>query len=144
MNDPCSADSAAPGPLGPTDRAKAPYSPPTLVFYGKVAALTQSASGCDNNDNSSCAGVGGRSSPKTAPSDPRVKERICRIGTHPKNIGVYLFNYKPEYCSQWGHGRQFGVMADEVERVMPEAVVVHPDGYKMVDYALLGITQNLH
>ena len=26
-------------------------------------------------------------------------------------------------------------MADEVEKVFPEAVVVGPDGYKMVDYA---------
>ena len=30
-------------------------------------------------------------------------------------------------------------MADEVELVLPQAVVMHPDGYKMVDYALLGI-----
>ena len=30
-------------------------------------------------------------------------------------------------------------MADEVETVLPQAVVMHPDGYKMVDYALLGI-----
>ncbi len=36
-------------------------------------------------------------------------------------------------------GRQFGVMADEVEAVLPQAVVMHPDGYKRVDYALLGI-----
>ncbi len=30
-------------------------------------------------------------------------------------------------------------MADEVELVLPQAVVMHPDGYKRVDYALLGI-----
>ena len=30
-------------------------------------------------------------------------------------------------------------MADEVEVVLPQAVVMHPDGYKRVDYALLGI-----
>ena len=56
---------------------------------------------------------------------------------------VYLFDYKPEYRDAWGHGRQFGVMADEVEKVMSEAVSVHPDGYKMVDYAMLGITRTL-
>ena len=48
------------------------------------------------------------------------------------------------YRDAWGHGRQFGVMADEVERAMPEAVSVHPDGYKMVNYAMLGISRNLH
>jgi hypothetical protein len=35
-------------------------------------------------------------------------------------------------------------MADEVEQVMPEAVSVHPDGYKMVNYAMLGISRVLH
>ena len=50
-----------------------------------------------------------------------------------------LFDYKPAYRETAGFGRQFGVMADEVEAVLPQAVVMHPDGYKMVDYALLGI-----
>ena len=30
-------------------------------------------------------------------------------------------------------------MADEVESVMPEAVCMHPNGYKMVAYAMVGI-----
>ena len=28
-------------------------------------------------------------------------------------------------------------MAQEVEQIMPEAVVEHPDGYKMVNYGAL-------
>ncbi len=32
-------------------------------------------------------------------------------------------------------------MADEVESVMPEALVIRPDGYKMVNYAMLGINR---
>jgi hypothetical protein len=28
-------------------------------------------------------------------------------------------------------------MADEVERVMPEAVIEHPSGFKMVNYGAL-------
>ncbi len=69
----------------------------------------------------------------------QLKENIVRVGTHPLGIGLYLFDYKPEYRELAGFGRQFGVMADEVEVVLPQAVVMHPDGYKMVDYALLGI-----
>lgn len=38
-----------------------------------------------------------------------------------------------------GFERQFGVMADEVEALVSQAVVMHPDGYKRVDYAQLGI-----
>ena len=72
-------------------------------------------------------------------SDRNAKQNIVRIGTHPLGIGLYLFDYKPEFEPVAGYGRQFGVMADEVEAVLPQAVVMHPDGYKRVDYALLGI-----
>jgi hypothetical protein len=68
-----------------------------------------------------------------------VKENIVRVGTHPLGIGLYLFDYKPAYREQSGFGRQFGVMADDVEAVLPQAVVMHPDGFKRVDYGLLGI-----
>lgn len=30
-------------------------------------------------------------------------------------------------------------MSDGVEAVLPQAVVLHPNGYKQVDYAMLGI-----
>ena len=68
-----------------------------------------------------------------------MKENIVRIGTHPLGIGLYLFDYKPELLDAAGVGRQFGVMADEVETVMPDAVITHADGYKRVNYAMLGI-----
>jgi hypothetical protein len=77
-------------------------------------------------------------------SDPGLKENIVRIGFHPAGIGLYLFDYKAEYRDSWGHGRQFGVMAAEVEQVMPEAVSVHRDGYKLVDYGMLGISRRIH
>jgi hypothetical protein len=62
-------------------------------------------------------------------SDRRLKSNIERIGTHPLGIGVYEYNIFDR--------RERGVMADEVETVMPEAVVLHPSGYKMVDYGML-------
>ncbi len=76
-------------------------------------------------------------------SDRMTKENIVRIGVHPLGFGLYLFGYKPEYREQWGRGRQFGVMAQEVEAVVPEAILVHPDGYKLVDYAVLGISHRV-
>jgi hypothetical protein len=72
-------------------------------------------------------------------SDLRAKENILRIGTHPLGFGLYLFNYKPQWRERCGSGRQFGVMADEVEAVVPHAVSTGSDGYKQVDYAMLGI-----
>ena len=41
-----------------------------------------------------------------------------------------------------GHGG--AGRADEVEAVMPDAVSVHSNGFKMVDYAKLGIVRQLH
>jgi len=75
------------------------------------------------------------------PSDRLIKENIVRIGTHWLGIGLYLFNYKPEYREKCGQGRQLGVMADEVETVMPSAVLNHPDGYLIVNYSMLGLNR---
>jgi hypothetical protein len=76
-----------------------------------------------------------------AASEPALKTNAVKVGTHPLGIGLYLFDYKPEYQATWGTGRQFGVMADEVERVRPEAVLIHPQGYRVVNYSMLGITR---
>jgi hypothetical protein len=120
-----------------------PYKSPTLTLFGQVAQLTQMGTCAEANDNTvpTCAintgmGMGG--------SDRRLKTDIVRIGEHPLGFGIYLFQYLPEHQESFGHGRRFGVMADEVETVVPQAVAVRPDGYKMVDYALLGVRPLLH
>jgi hypothetical protein len=115
---------------------KSTYAPPRLVNYGQIRSLTQAQS------SGSAEGSAG-TPPQKPMSDRTNKENIVRIGTHPLGIGVYLFDYKTEYRSQWGHGRQFGVMAQEVETVLPEAVSLHPDGYKVVNYTILGIDRSI-
>lgn len=62
-------------------------------------------------------------------SDRRLKSNVVRVGTHPYGIGIYEYDI--------GGHRQRGVMADEVERVKPEAVVMGPDGLKRVNYGML-------
>jgi len=109
---------------------KRPYSRPVVKVLGKLHLLTQGTGKVVAE-----AGGGMR-----IHSDRRSKENIVRIADHPLGIGLYLFTYKPQYRDVSGHGRQLGVMADEVEAIMPEAVSVHPDGYKMVNYAMLGIS----
>lgn len=112
----------------PAKRGK--YTRPRLVRYGEVRLLTQSGTR---------AGVEGAGAMMRMPSDRRLKEGFERIGTHPLGIGLYLFEYRAEHRAAFGRGRRFGVIADEVEAVMPHAVWLHPAGFKMVDYALLGI-----
>ena len=70
-------------------------------------------------------------------SDRRAKDNIVRIGERPDGIGIYSFTYKPEFHGEYGDGMYIGVMADEVEKVMPEAVLTHSSGIKMVDYGRL-------
>jgi hypothetical protein len=109
---------------------KAAYTKPVLTTYGSVSQLTMGFGGSGTD------GLG-----QMNPSDPRVKENIARVGQHPLGIGLYLFDYKPEFREEWGKQRQFGVMADEVETVLPAAVTRHTDGYKRVNYGLLGINR---
>ncbi len=68
-----------------------------------------------------------------AMSDRRLKSRVTRVGTHPLGIGVYDFDILGR--------RERGVMADEVESVMPAAVARHPIGFAMVDYGMIGGVQ---
>jgi hypothetical protein len=80
----------------------------------------------------SLGGALGGAGIKAAASDRRLKKNIKRIGTHALGIGLYTWDYL------WGQPYT-GVMADEVEKVMPEAIIIHPSGFKMVDYGMMGL-----
>jgi len=68
-------------------------------------------------------------------SDVRIKQNIKQIGFLPNGVPWYSFEYKPEYRNTWGHGVMHGTMAHDVEKIIPDAVSVHADGYKLVDYS---------
>jgi hypothetical protein len=110
---------------------KLAYQRPSLSVYGSVRELTGASSIGKKSDGN-----------KAMSSDPALKENAVRIGTHPAGFGIYLFDYKAEHRAAHGHGRQFGVMANEVEMVLPEAVMVRADGYRAVNYSMLGITHH--
>jgi Chaperone of endosialidase len=107
--------------------AKKEYRQPVLQTFGKLHLLTQSSGPANGDGGQTMMG-----------SDRRLKANILRVGTHGLGFGLYLFDYKPEHQARWGYGRHLGVMADEVEGIMPHAVSRHPDGYLMVDYAMMG------
>jgi len=62
-------------------------------------------------------------------SDIRLKSNIVKVGDHPKGFGIYEYDI-------FGR-RERGVMAQEVEKIIPEAVLEHSNGYKMVNYGAL-------
>lgn len=110
---------------------KKAYATPSLTVYGSVRELTGGTSGTSSDSSTNM----------TKLSDPAVKENVVCVGEHPAGFGLYLFDYKAEFAA-FGEGRQFGVMADEVEKIVPEAVTVGSHGFRTVDYALLGITRH--
>ena len=125
-----------------TAQTKLSYVSPHLIFYGAVRDLTLNAGGTRTETSGGCGGQ--PLAPSKSCSERRVKGNIAQVGIHPLGFGLYLFDYKTEYLELFGYGRQFGVMIDEVETVLPEAVSTHPDGFKRVDYAKLGIERHLH
>ena len=72
-------------------------------------------------------------------SDIRTKENIKQVGSMPNGLGIYEYEYKKEFKDHpsAGYGKFMGVMAHEVEKVIPEAVSVDSDGYKHIDYNLI-------
>lgn len=126
--------------------AKKPYAPPRLIHYGDVRTLTGAGGGPGTetkNPGGNCPNAAQNGAFKTC-SDRRAKCDLIRIGRHPLGFGIYLFHYKPELRARFGTAQQFGVVADEVEAVLPEAVEMHGDGFKRVDYAMLGVVPVLH
>jgi len=71
-------------------------------------------------------------------SDIRLKENVKPIGAI-NGINLYEFEYKPEFANHpfAGHGKQIGVIAQELQSVRPDAVSVHSSGYLMVNYGVL-------
>ena len=117
---------------------------PAPIFAGAQAqgqadmqnyGIQQSAANANTSGLFGLAGAGlgaygmMNAAPMLAASDRRLKSYIVRVGTHKTGIGVYEYNI-------FGN-RQRGVMADEVEAIMPEAVILHPSGFKMVNYGAL-------
>jgi Protein of unknown function (DUF3300)/Chaperone of endosialidase len=72
-------------------------------------------------------GAGGRR------SDIRLKHNIVLVGRLNDGLGVYRFVYNG------GHKTYVGVIAQEVQQVLPEAVERGSDGYLRVHYDQLGL-----
>jgi hypothetical protein len=67
-------------------------------------------------------------------SDKRLKDNVNKIVNSKevvKGLTGYSFDWKEEADRE---GKDFGVMAQDVEKVLPELVHERPDGFKSVDY----------
>lgn len=85
------------------------------------------------NQNANTQGATGLASAAMlayALSDRRLKRDIEKLGDDPRGFGIYRFRYL------WSDDVHIGVMADEVERILPHAVKDF-SGFKAVNYGAL-------
>lgn len=78
----------------------------------------------------------------SCPSDERFKRDITPFDPVLDKVArlrpVHYFWRREAFPEQaWGAGRVAGLVAQEVEAVLPELVTTMPDGYKAVDYSTL-------
>lgn len=76
-------------------------------------------------------GIGTVASLASLFSDVNLKENITPVGME-NGHNIYEFNYK------WSPTRWIGVMAQEVQKTRPDAVIETPEGLK-VNYAAIGV-----
>lgn len=99
-----------------------------MGLYNAQVGANNSANGLFGTLGAAGLGMFKASQPFTF-SDARLKTNIKRIGTHDSGIGIYSY-------LKFGMP-EIGVLAHEVEKVMPNAVSTHASGFKMVDYGAI-------
>ena len=100
--------------------------------YGQVGTQMQNdvnAANAQRNQNIGGMMNAGAAIIGAALSDRRLKTNIVKVGDDPRGFGIYEYDI-------FGR-RERGVMAQEVEKIIPDAVMEHPSGYKMVNYGAL-------
>ncbi len=135
------------------DQARAAFEADRAAKLGGYGALTQILAGTPRNVTTTgtssgtqtqkqsgsfldtLMGVGqlGLSAAATF-SDRRCKRDIQWLDNLPSGLGVYRFSYIWDDADADPH---IGVMADEVARIVPEALGPIVDGYQTVDYSKL-------
>ena len=98
----------------------------SITGAGQTSTSTQSS-----KTKPGIGGFLGSMASAAAASDIRLKENIIKIGKLSNGLPVYQYNYIND------NKPQVGVMAHEVEEVLPEAVLTMSNGYKAVDYGML-------
>ena len=106
-----------------------------LQVFGDIRVGTSGTNGCVMN----FAGTGLIG---TCASDRRYKKGITPFGPALDRIAalqpVHFYWRADEFPEHhFGDSQAYGLIAQDVEQVLPELVVTHEDGYKAVDYSKL-------
>jgi len=72
---------------------------------------------------------------KDAFSDINLKDNIKPVGKLPNGLSLYTWDWTEKAQEIVGDQPSYGVIAQEVQQVIPEAVIKQNDGYLAVDYS---------
>lgn len=105
--------------------------------YNAQLGAANAQNAANQSFTSGLMGLGGTLGAAAIMSDIRTKKNIKYLGELTNGLPYYEFEYKDEFKAIGGDGKHVGVMAQDVEKVYPEAVLVGNDGYKRVNYGVL-------
>lgn len=114
-----------------------------LTSMGNATAASKQAAAANKGSMfNTLLGAGAQLGSAYLMSDRRLKVNIKKFGEH-DGINLYKFNYDPQNSfvnlnNLPTDKTYIGVMADEIDNVYPEAVI-EKDGYKAVNYSMLGL-----
>jgi hypothetical protein len=106
-----------------------------LQVFGDIRVGTTGTNGCLLN-------FGGGTITGTCSSDRRLKKNITPFGPVLNQLTalqpVHYYWRASEFPDRhFGDAQTYGLVAQDVEQVLPELVVTNADGYKAVDYSKL-------
>jgi Chaperone of endosialidase len=119
----------------PADANGVPTATDKLQVFGDIRVGTAGTNGCVKN-------FAGTQLTGTCVSDRRYKKGITPFAPALDRVAglqpVHFYWRADEFPDQhFGDSQAYGLIAQDVERVLPELVVTHEDGYKAVDYSKL-------
>ncbi|HEY2434064.1 MAG TPA: tail fiber domain-containing protein, partial [Vicinamibacterales bacterium] len=119
----------------PPDANGIPTAADKLQVFGDIRVGNGGTNGCVRN-------FAGTQLTGVCASDRRYKKGITPFGPTLDRVAslqpVHFYWRADEFPDQhFGDSQAYGLIAQDVERVLPELVVTHDDGYKAVDYSKL-------
>jgi hypothetical protein len=119
----------------PLGAAGDPTATDKLQVYGDIRVGTNVSDGCVKN-------FAGTAIAGTCSSDRRFKKDIMPFAPVLSRLTalqpVHYYWRAADFPERhFGNARTYGLVAQDVEQVLPELVVTNPDGYKAVDYSEL-------
>jgi hypothetical protein len=101
-------------------------------YQGQLGAYNASTAGANQTNNALLSALSSYAMYAALSSDVRLKKNLIKIGDHPVGVPRYSWDWKD------GSGSDRGVLAQDLQKVRPDAVVEGPDGMLMVQYGKIG------